>query len=127
MGIQIEKVLEVILAGVGLTIITGVMGMLLWYIKVKPDIETIKADLAKKAASVELGRVTTDLEHKKEEATRIKEDLGRKQNVIDCDLLRKGCQPLITQQINGLCVKMDDLRGEQRKLSDKIESWMKKE
>lgn len=126
MGIQIEKVLEVIMAGVGLSIITGIMGMLLWYIKVKPDIEAIKIDLSKKAATVELGRIASDLEHKKEESARIKEQLESKQDAYNCDLLRKACQPLIIQQINTVCTKLDDLRGEHRKLSDKIEKWMEK-
>ena len=123
---MLNKILEIVLAGVGLTLITGIIGMVLWYIKVKPDIEAIKIDLAKKAAAVELERVTSDLDHKKEESFRIKEELSKKQNSTDCDLLRKGCQPLLLQQINSLCIKFDDLRGEYRRLSDRIENWMKK-
>lgn len=117
-------ILEIVISAVGLSIVTGIMGMFLWYIKVKPDIAEIKSDLAKKAAMVEVERVREDLEHKKQEADRIEKEIDKKRNSNDCDLLRKGCQPLLIQQINSLCVKFDDMRTEHRKLSDKIEKWL---
>ncbi len=123
---HLGDVLEVILAGVGLAVIMGIVGMIVWFIKVKPQIEGIKIEMAKKAAADELQRINADLKYKEQEAQRIKEMINGKQDKSDCDLLRKGCQPLFFAQLKNVADDVKDLKCEYQLLSAKLERWMEK-
>jgi hypothetical protein len=119
-------IINIILAGLGLAFVMGAVGMGLWYIKVKPDVDSIKNDLAKKAAAAEVVRINLDLEQKKVESERIEREIRNKQDRGDCDLLRKACQPLLLSQLENLGDKIDDLREAQKDLRMDLKSWMEK-
>jgi len=116
-GINTGMILGYILAGLGLAAVMGIVGLVFWYVKVRPDFEYIKADLAKKAAAGEVERIRLDLERKRADEERIKAELERKQEIKDCDLLRKGCQPLLIQEIKHLTEKVDGL-------TEKLDKWL---
>jgi hypothetical protein len=125
-GINMGVILNVILAGLGLALVMAAVGMGLWYIKVKPDVDSIKNDLAKKAAAAEVVRINLDLEQKKTESVRIERQIEEKQDRGDCELLRKACQPLLLSQLENLGDKIDDLREGQKYFQGKLEKWMEK-
>jgi hypothetical protein len=119
-------ILNIVLAGLGLALVMGAVGMGLWYIKVKPDVDSIKNDLAKKAAAAEVVRINLELEQKKVETDRIHQAISDKQDRADCELLRKACQPLLLSQMENLSDKIDDLREAQKHFQGKLERWLEK-
>jgi hypothetical protein len=124
--LNLTMVTNVVLAGVVLSIVMGLGGMVLWYIKIKPQMEIIHGNLEKKAESEELSRIALDLERKREDSQRIQSAIISKQDISNCDLLRKGCQPLLLEQMNGLTDKVNDLRENQKILFAKLDTWMLK-
>lgn len=125
-ALDLTMVTNVVLAGIVLSVVMAIGGMILWYIKVRPEITKIKADLEKKAASDELSRIATELERKKEDTVRIQSAIESKQDRGDCDLLRKGCQPLLIEQMKGLVEQINNLKEGQKTLFDKLDNWMVK-
>ncbi len=126
MNIDLGHIANILLGAIGIATLTGIVGMVLWYIKVKPEVEYIKSDLAKKAEASELARVTADFERKKEDAHRITVEIDKKQDINVCDLLRKGCFPILSQKIDQMENKIDDLKEGQSQIWTRIDGWMKK-
>jgi hypothetical protein len=124
MNVNFAAVVNIVLAGITLSIVMAIVGMVLWYIRVRPSFETTNADLKKKAELEEMVRINLELERKKEDAQRVSDILHSKQNISDCDLLRKGCQPLLLEQLNGLGSQINDLREGQKILFEKLDGWM---
>ncbi len=94
--VNVGTIMNVIISGLGLTFIMGFIGMGVWYIKVKPDIENTKKTLEKK------------------------------QGINECTLLRQACQPLLLEQLKGLSAKVDDLRENQKVFNGKLDRLMNK-
>lgn len=126
MGVHPGDILEIVIASVAVAFVMGVIGLLLWYVKVKPDIEDMRLELQKKAAADDLEKVNTDLRHKREDSERIQEEIDMKQNKTECDLMRKGCQPLIAMHLGSLEEKVDNLQGAYTRLEERIDRWMRR-
>ncbi len=94
--INVGVIINVILAGLGLASAMGFIGMGVWYIKVKPEIENSKKALEKK------------------------------RGIDECILLRQACQPLLLEQLKGLSFKIDELREGQKIFSHKMDKLMSK-
>jgi hypothetical protein len=125
-ALNFADIITVILAGVGLAFVMSIVGMALWYIKVKPDVEEIKQDLANKAAAAEEIRINLELERKKEDDQRVHSEIFTKRSQAECDLIRKSCQPLVMEQLKTVEKSIIQLNIGQQRIVDKLEGWMEK-
>ena len=123
-GINPSQIIMVIISGLSISLMVAFVGMILWYIKAKPKLDSIEGNLEKKAAADEVIKIAQELERKKEEAIRIKSEIESKRTIDECELIRKGCQPLIMEQLRGIWASIDLLGKGQDKLADKLEKWM---
>ena len=130
---SIGTIANIIIAAVGISVVVAVVGMVIWYIRIKPDMENVKKELGSKAASSELIRMNEDLARKKDDSERQKDDserlvktLAGKQSITECELQRHACQPLLLEQLKGLSFKIDDLRETQKVFSGKLDRLMMK-
>lgn len=114
----------IILAGVIATGIIAFIGMVVWYVKAKPEVEHIKTSLEKKAEAAELLRNNLELERKRDDDLRLKAALDGKRDIGDCDFIRKGCQPLIMAELKGMQNSILRLSEGQIKIAEKLETWM---
>jgi ActR/RegA family two-component response regulator len=119
-------IFNTIIAAIGIALIMAVVGMGVWYIKVKPDIDGIKKDLAEKAAAAEVTRLHTAVEQKRVDTERLQHSLDDKQNIAECNLQRKACQPLLLEQLKSLSSKIDDLRESDKSQAGKLDRLMLK-
>ncbi len=111
-----------VIASLGIFFIMSIIGMAIWYIKVKPDIEGIKKNLLEKAAATELVRIDTEIEQRKAD----KHQMLLKQNITECELQRKACQPLLLEQLKTLSYKIDELKEGQKIQASKLDRLMMK-
>ncbi len=122
--INMGMVLTSVISAVVIAAVLAFVGMSLWYNKTKPEIESIKKEIADKAAAAEVIRVASDLEQKKADKEHLEDTLSNKQNIIECELQRKACQPLLLEQLRSLSSKVDDLREGQKVQQTKLDRLM---
>jgi len=115
--LNLAAIFTYMIGALGVMAMVSVFAMIFWYVKVKPDFEFIKNNLEKKAAAEEVEKIRLELERKREYEKRIDGEIKKKQDAESCELLRKGCAPLLDQSIKNLGEKIEEI-------SKKIDHWM---